>query len=196
MIGDNELLIALNKLETIVVVTDTEGNINYVNDAFEEKYGYSREEALGKNPRILKSGEHDSYFYKDLWNTISNGENWEGDFLNKTKSGRLIWENAKISPIITDGKIKGYIAVKEDITYKKDLEEQFHKEKFLLDELFDNAPVGVLLVKPLYSNEKFEDLIVIKANPIAAGVFNKLGIVGLTMNSFLPEYQQIYSRHQ
>ncbi len=194
MICYEELLLALNKLETIVVVTDAEGKITYVNNAFEEKYGYTKEEAIGQNPRILKSDYHDPSFYKNLWDTILNGITWEGIFQNKSKSGRLIWERSKISPIMVNEKIDGFIAIKEDITYKKELEEQFHKEKFLLDELFDNAPVGVMLFKPIYKNEVFEDLMTIKANPIAADVFNKFGITGMTVRNYLPEYQLIYSK--
>ncbi len=194
MICYEELLLALNKLDTIVVVTDAEGNIRYVNEAFEEKYGYTKEEVIGQNPRILKSDYHNPSFYKNLWDTVLSGITWEGIFQNKTKSGKLIWERAKISPIIVDEKIDGFIATKEDITYKKELEEQFHKEKFLLDELFDNAPVGAMLFKPIYNEGIFEDLMTIKANPIAANVFNKLGITGLTMRNFLDEYEQIYSK--
>ncbi len=194
MICYEELLLALNKLDTIVVVTDADGSIRYVNDAFEEKYGYTKEEAIGKNPRILKSDYHDSSFYKNLWDTVLSGITWEGIFQNKAKSGKLIWERAKISPIIVNEKIDGFIATKEDITYKKELEEQFHKEKFLLDELFDNAPVGAMLFKPIYKDGEFEDLMTIKANPIAANVFNKLGITGMTIRNFLPEYEQIYAK--
>ncbi|MCW3786104.1 PAS domain-containing sensor histidine kinase [Plebeiibacterium sediminum] len=194
MICYEELLLALNRLDTIVVVTDAKGNIRYVNEAFEDKYGYSKEEAIGQNPRILKSDYHDPSFYKNLWDTVLSGITWEGIFLNKTKSGKLIWERAKISPIMVDEEIDGFIATKEDITYKKELEEQFHKEKFLLDELFDNAPVGAMLFKPIYNDGEFQDLMTIKANPIAANVFNKLGITGLTMRNFLEEYEQIYSK--
>ncbi len=188
MLGFDELLLALNELENIVVVSDSEGNIKYVNDAFENKYGYTRDEVIGKNPRILKTDYHDDSFYRDMWKTIKSGDTWEGVFLNKTKSGRLIWEEAKISPIKKNDRINGYIAVKDDITYKKELEEQFHKEKFLLDELFDNAPVGVILFKPVYIDDKVDDLIVIKSNPIAGGVFNRLGLVGLTLKQFLPDF--------
>ena len=191
MIQFEELLLALNELETIVVVSDTEGNIRYVNNAFENKYGYTRDEVIGKDPNIIRTDYHDSSFYKEMWDTISNGETWEGTFLNKTKSGRLIWEEAKISPIHKDGVIDGYIAVKEDITYKKELEEQFHKEKFLLDELFDNAPVGVILFKPVYNNDEIDDIIAVKANPIAGEVFNRLGLVGLTVKRFLPDFPNL-----
>lgn len=191
MIEFEELLLALNELENIVVVTDIDGNIRYVNDAFETKYGYSRNEVLGTNPRVLKTSYHEASFYKEMWKTILNGETWEGTFLNKTKTGRLIWEEAKISPIHKEDRLDGFIAVKEDVTYKKELEEQFHKEKYLLDELFDNAPVGVVLFKPVYYGNRIDDLIVVKANPIAGDVFNKLGLVGLTLMQFLPDFPNL-----
>ncbi len=194
MIKFEELQLALNELETIVVVTDINGNIRYVNNAFESKYGYLRSQVIGHNPKILKTNYHDSHFYKNMWNTISNGETWEGIFLNKTKTGRLIWEDAKISPINKNGIIDGFIAIKDDITYKKELEEQFHKEKFLLDELFDNAPVGVILFQPIITDDIIVDLIVLKANPIAGDVFNKLGLVGLTLKQFLPDSSEIIKR--
>ncbi|WP_066633697.1 PAS domain S-box protein [Labilibacter marinus] len=191
MIQFEELLVALNELENIVVVSDIKGNIRYVNDAFVDKYGYSREEAIGSNPSILRTDYHNDGFYKEMWRTILNGDTWEGTFLNKTKSGRLVWEEAKISPVHKNGELDGFIAVKEDITYKKELEEQFHKEKFLLDELFDNAPVGVILFKPIYAEDRLDDIIVIKANPIAGGVFNRLGLVGLTLKQFLPDFPNL-----
>ncbi len=188
MLNHKELLLALNKLESIVMVTDINGRIRFVNDAFTDKYGYTHEEITGKNPGILKTDYHDIYFYKELWSTILNGETWQGIFRNKTKYGKLIWENARISPIIKDNQIEGFIAIKEDVTSKKELEEQLYKEKFLLDELFDNAPVGVILFNPIYAADVIDDLIVLKANPIAAGIFNKLGIVGLTLKRFLLDY--------
>ncbi len=191
MIQFEELLLALNELENIVVVCDKDGKIRFVNDAFVSKYEYSREEVIGKTPRIIRTNYHDDQFYKDMWRTILNGETWEGTFLNKTKSGRLIWEQAKISPIQQNGKLDGFIAVKEDITYKKELEEQFHKEKYLLDELFNNAPVGVILFKPIYNETIIEDLIAIKANPVAGAVFNQLGIVGLNLSQFLPDFPNL-----
>ncbi|GAF04917.1 PAS domain-containing sensor histidine kinase [Saccharicrinis fermentans] len=194
MIQFDELQLALNELETIVVVTDTKGNIRYVNDAFVSKYGYSRKESMGSNLRMIRTDYHDEQFYKNLWKTILSGETWEGIFLNKSKKGRLIWEEAKISPIKKDGKLNGFIAIKDDITYKKELEEQFHKEKFLLDELFDNAPVGILLFKPLYTDDAISDLIVLKANSIAGKVFNQLGLVGQSLKQFIPEFPEITAR--
>ncbi|SMO66796.1 PAS domain S-box-containing protein [Saccharicrinis carchari] len=194
MIHLEELQLAINELQTIVVVTDINGNIRYVNNAFQEKYGYTPEEVIGRSTRLLKSDFHGKHFYKELWKTIHSGETWEGVFLNKTKSGRLIWEEAKISPVKIDGKIAAFIAIKEDVTYKKELEEQFRKEKFLLDELFDNAPVGVILFEPEFTDEVIIDFKVIKANPIAANVFNSLGLMGLSLKQFLPDFPDLAVR--
>jgi PAS domain S-box-containing protein len=194
MIDFDELLLALNELESIVMVTNREGIIKYVNNAFEDKYGYTKEEVIGHTPQMIKSDYHDKPFYKQCWNTILNGDTWDGIFLNRTKSGRLIWEHAKISPIKKQGEIIGFIAIKEDVTYKKEYEEQFHQEKFLLDELFENAPVGVILFKPIYANEVLKDLIVIKANPIASNIFSQQEITEMTLKDFHPEYEKIYER--
>lgn len=191
MIKLEELQLAINELETIVMVTDINGTIQYVNNSFEEKYGYTCEQAIGQNGRLLKTDYHPKQFYKEMWQTILNGETWEGVFLNKAKSGRLVWEEAKISPIKKDGKVEGFIAIKEDVTYKKELEEQFRKEKFLLDELFDNAPVGVILFEPIYVDNLITDLNVVKANAVAAQVFNRTGLLDLSLKQFLPDFPNL-----
>lgn len=109
-----------------VLITDTEGRIVYVNPAFEEISGYSREEVLGQNPRLLKSGRHDEVFYDDLWRTISSGEVWRGRLVNYRKDGEPFTEDAVISPIRDDaGEIVSYVAVKRDVTREVLLEEQY-----------------------------------------------------------------------
>lgn len=103
-----------------IVITNVEGNIQYVNSKFETVSGYKKEEVIGKNPRVLKSGYTHETDYKNLWKTISNGKEWQGEFHNKRKNGELYWERALISPIFNSvGAITHYIAVKEDITEEK-----------------------------------------------------------------------------
>ncbi len=111
------LALAIEQAGEAVVVTDLEGTIQYVNPAFEQATGYSRLEAVGRNPRILKSGRQDEAFYKNLWDTIGRGETWRGRFVNRRKDGTLYTEEATISPV-RDGKgaIVNYVAVKRDIT--------------------------------------------------------------------------------
>ena len=103
-----------------IVITDPDGRIEYVNHKFCTLTGYSSAEAIGQNPRMLKSGDMSSEKYAELWRTISHGGNWHGEFHNKKKSGELYWESASIAPILDDqGRILRYLAVKEDITNQK-----------------------------------------------------------------------------
>lgn len=114
---------AMDQSIDTIVITDTKGLITYVNPAFEKTTGYSQEEALGKNPRILQSGKHDEMFYHELWQSISEGKTWSGRFVNKKKDGAQFTEEATISPVFSDqGKIVNYVAVKRDISDKLKLE--------------------------------------------------------------------------
>lgn len=119
------LATAIEQAGDVVLVTDRDGKIHYVNPAFEKTTGYSRLEALGAKPSILKSGSHDDGFYKNLWDTIQAGKTWEGRFVNKRKDGSLYQENATISAVLDrDGEIVNFVAVKHDITRQIELEEQ------------------------------------------------------------------------
>jgi len=118
-----ELSVAVEQSPACVVITDIKGNIQYVNHKFIQLTGYSFKEVAGLNPRILKSGEQSAEFYKNLWGTITSGEDWHGEFHNKKKNGELYWESASISPIRgKDGVITNFLAVKEDVTERKKLE--------------------------------------------------------------------------
>ncbi len=104
-----------------VIITDLNGIIEYANPKFVETTGYSLTEALGKNPRILKSGEHSKEFYQELWETIKAGREWRGEFHNRRKDGTLYWEQATISPIYDSaGHMTNFIAIKENITARKE----------------------------------------------------------------------------
>ncbi len=113
-----------------VVITDKIGTIEYVNPAFTRVTGYTFEEAIGQNPRILKSGKHPRSFYQNLWNTILKGNVWHGEFVNRRKDGSLYWERASIAPVKNDeGKITHFVAVKEDITAYKELEAELRRAR-------------------------------------------------------------------
>ena len=108
-----------------IIITDRQGIISYVNPVFTALTGYSSDEAIGRNPRILKSGQVPSETYEELWSTITAGRQWRGEFLNRKKNGELYWESASISPIVNDqGEITNFVAVKEDITERKQVFEQ------------------------------------------------------------------------
>jgi PAS domain S-box-containing protein len=118
-----KLLLAIEQSGSMIVITDAEGAIEYTNPYFEQATGYTRNEVLGKNPRILKSGEHPHAYYKELWQTICSGRSWRGELRNRRKDGALYWESATISPVHDfTGKITHYIATKEDITPRKQSE--------------------------------------------------------------------------
>jgi PAS domain S-box-containing protein len=119
---------AVEQSPASIVVTDTAGKIEYVNPKFTEIAGYTSEEVLGENPRLLKSGEMSLSTYEVLWRTITAGKTWHGEFHNRKKSGELFWALASISPITdADGKITHYVAVAEDITARKGLEDQLRQ---------------------------------------------------------------------
>jgi PAS domain S-box-containing protein len=106
-----------------IVVTDTAGMIDYVNPAFCEMTGYSSKELLGHTTKLINSGYHKNAFYKELWETVSSGNQWKGIFFNKKKNGELYWESSVISPMFDEnGTIVSYVAVKEDITLEKERE--------------------------------------------------------------------------
>jgi PAS domain S-box-containing protein len=122
------LAAAIEHAAETVVVTDAAGNIQYVNPAFESETGYRREEALGQNPRLLKSGKHDDSFYRDMWNTLLSGGTWQGHLVNKRKDGRLYTEKARISPVRdASGAISNFVAVKHDITRELELEQGYRE---------------------------------------------------------------------
>lgn len=119
-----------------IIITDTNGIIQYVNPKTCEISGYTKEELIGKKPSILKSGETPDAEYKKLWESISRGSEWRGEFHNKRKDGSLYWEAASISPIEdAEGNITHYIAVKEDITDKKNLEQELINAKERAEEI-------------------------------------------------------------
>ena len=134
---------AVEQSPASVVITDTDGNIEYVNPKFTQLTGYSLEESLGQNPRILKSGETPPEGYKRMWDTIQSGGEWRGEFHNKKKNGELYWESAVISPITdAQGNITHFLAVKEDITGRKRIEQDEREQRALAEAL--RGIIGVL----------------------------------------------------
>jgi PAS domain S-box-containing protein len=124
--GKDQLRLMSHMVEqspAFVVLTDPEGNIEYVNRKFTEELGYQPEEVIGKNPRILKSGYTSREEYQNLWQTIKNGKEWRGEFRNRRKDGTLLWESALISPMFnTQGETTHFLAIKENITSRKEAE--------------------------------------------------------------------------
>ncbi len=126
---------AVEQSANVIVITDLEGNMEFVNRAFERSTGYSRQEAIGQNPRILKTDYLSEEVYKNLWETINSGNVWEGKFHNKRKDGSTYWEKALISPIKNDaGTIINFVAVKEDITKELAYQQELEQAKEVAEE--------------------------------------------------------------
>ena len=130
-----------------MVITDRDGRIIYVNPHFCTITGYSREEVLGENPRVLKSGVQDETVYADLWQTLSSGRTWKGTFCNRKKNGECFWEEATISPIFSDeGEITHYIAIKEDITERRNISRRLEEESDKLQFVVEYAGFGIAII--------------------------------------------------
>ena len=161
-----KLSMAVEQSPESIVITDLDARIEYVNDAFLRVTGYSREEALGKNPKILQSGKTDPHIYGDMWTTLTQGMAWCGELVNRRKDGSEYSEFANIAPIRQpDGQITHYVAIKEDITEKKAMAEELEHHREHLEELiasrtaelntaiseqnalFDAASAGIVLMK-------------------------------------------------
>ncbi len=131
---------AVEQSPVSVVITDTNGDIEYVNPKFTEATGYSAAEVRGMNSRILKSGEQSPEVYRTLWETITAGREWRGEFHNVRKNGELFWELASISPVTDEsGRITHFVAVKEDVTQRKFAEEALARREQHFRSLIENA---------------------------------------------------------
>jgi len=141
------LTAAVEQSNASIVVTDADARIIFVNAGFSRTTGYSREEAIGQNPRILKSGLTLPETYRELWATLGGGQAWHKELCNKKKNGELYWEASDISPIIdTDGRITHYVAVKDDITQRKQAETTLQEQKNFLSAILENEPECVKLI--------------------------------------------------
>lgn len=185
----NERTIELSKLNKAVeqspisiIITGPDGSIEYVNPKFVEITGYTIDEAIGNNPRILNSGMMPKEFFSDMWNTILAGKEWHGDFANKRKNGEIFWEAASISPLKNErGDITHYVALKEDITERKKTEEALEENRYLLSSIIDNSTSVIYMKdisgKYLLVNNSFEKAVNLSREEI----------IGKTAYDFYPE---------
>lgn len=186
----------LDSLEKIAIVsaTDIKGNITYVNDKFIEISKYSKDELMGQNHRMIKSGYHDEAFYKNLWDTILAGKIWHGEIKNKAKDDTFYWVDSSISPTFDEkGKIMGYVAVRFPITEIKNMEEKLRESEHRLSLNIQNAPMGII--------EWDKDFQVVGWNPAAEKIFgySKAEAMGkhasfIIPDEFKPQVDQIWSQ--
>jgi len=155
---------AVRQSPVSIVITDPRGSIEYVNPMFERLTGYQMHEIAGRNPSILKSGETPPETYAGMWRTIAGGGEWEGEFHNRKKNGELYWEHVRISPIRDEkDAITHFLAVKEDITERKRVEDELVSRNAVLQTVIDHFPGGITLfdgeLQMITCNEEFKRLL-------------------------------------
>lgn len=149
MLQNRVLSQAIEQSSFSFVLTDTSGSIEYVNKYFTDLTGYSKEEAIGNNPRILKSGKMSKLFYQQMWDKLLVGEKWKGEICNISKSGKEFWEMADIFPLKNEkGKTIKYVAVKKNITENRNLKNSLSESSQVLETLMNNVPLGIVLLSP------------------------------------------------
>ncbi len=140
---------AVEQSSASVIITDNNGSIEYVNSAFEKITGYTLDEVLGENPRILQSGLTPADVYEDLWRTVTAGATWNGILCNKKKSGDIFWENVTIFPVLDDsGARTNYIAIKEDISDRKKIEKELAGAEERYRKFFNEDITGDFIAQP------------------------------------------------
>jgi len=140
------LCAAIEQSRTSIMIVDKEGDIVYVNPQFSVLTGYTKEEVIGQNPRFLQSGHTPQDTYKRLWRTLTHGETWVGEFINKKKNGEIFWEQAYISPVFSeDRKLSQYVAVKIDITDRRRRELHERGMRHVLELVSHGAPLHTIL---------------------------------------------------
>lgn len=153
------LLQAIEQAGESVVITDVEGNIEYVNPAFERITGYAKADVLGRNPRLLRSGEQGAETYEKLWDTLLAGRTWQGELINRRKDGATYVEAASISPVRNAaGEIAHFVGVKRDISERKAFESSLQENLAFLNALFESIEEGICVVN--------RDLIIRMTNPV------------------------------
>ena len=134
---------AIEQSPTSVAITNIAAQIEYINSAFTKEAGYTLDEVLGKNPRVLQSGMTDAKVYEDMWSKLTRGESWQGEFVNKRKNGEIFYEEAYISPIQDDtGKTSHYVAVELDVTSRKQAERALRESNKKMDSLLQSLAEG------------------------------------------------------
>ncbi len=155
---------AVEQSPLTVLITDQDGIIEYGNPPLTELTGYTLDEVRGSTPRMFQSGLTPPEIYQQLWNTIKNGQTWHGELQNRRKNGDLFWENISISPVFDeDNTIQHFVAVIEDITERKQAEQELRESEDRFRATFEQVAVGIAHVAPdgrfLRINQKFCDLV-------------------------------------
>ena len=199
---------ALEAAAIAFVITDLEGTILWVNSAFATLTGYTADEAIGRNPRFLRSGKHDRPFYANLWSTILAGKVWHGELTNRRKDGTPYDEEMTITPVLDEaGTVRNFIAIKQDVTERKHAEEERRFRNAILSTQMETSIDGILVVgrrngEILSYNRRFVDMWGIPAGVIESGSDERalqsvLSRLSDHPDEFLQRVEQLHaSRHE
>ena len=142
-----KLSIAVEQSPASVVITDLQANIEYVNPQFTRVSGYTADEVIGKNPRILQSRQTGDDTYRDMWKTLVKGQPWRGELVNRHKNGAVYWEESHIAPVKNaEGRVTHYVAVKTDITERIKTEKMLQESQSHLQAIIENEPECIKVV--------------------------------------------------
>jgi PAS domain S-box-containing protein len=132
-----------------IYITDRDGTITYVNPAFERITGFSEQEAMGKDPKMLSSGMMPEIYFTSLWDSIQKGELWEEEIINRRKDGSIYYANQTIAPITDEeGRVSSYVAIQNDVTHQREADRRLRESETLYRNLFENAADSILLISP------------------------------------------------
>ena len=187
---------AVEQSPGVVIITDTKGQIEYVNPMFYQLYHYTPAEVLGKTPRLLKSGHQRDLLYKQLWQTITSGNQWRGEFLNRRKNGETFWVLVSISPVRDHlGTVTHFVAIQEDITRPKQIEEQLTVKN---DELNHTLEQLTLTQSQLVMQENLASIGQLAAG-VAHEINNPLGFVSSnveTLRIYVDRFREVLAEYR
>ncbi|MBX3009229.1 MAG: PAS domain S-box protein [Melioribacteraceae bacterium] len=183
-----ELSEIIRQTQSTVILTDVQGKIVYVNNAFTELTGYTSEEVIGQSPNILKWDNTCRNIFTQLWDHILKGRSWRGELLNKKKDGTKFWVKVSISPIMDEkGTIINFVAIEDDITFEKYAREEIHKNEKLLSTVLNNAPIVLFII------DNNETVKFARGSLLAELNINPDNTVGRNIKEFLVGFDELYS---
>ncbi len=199
--GLKKLSQAVEQSPVMTIITNIEGTIEYTNLKALELTGYTRDELTGKNPRIFSSGEKPQEEYKILWQTITSGKEWVGEFHNKKKNGEVFWVSVKISPIVDkDGKISHFLAVEEDITERKIAENNLRDSENRYRSIFQGSVDGILITDLASHKIMFANSAQCKMLGYTEQELTSMTIAGIhpegTFEQILAEFERLANREK
>ncbi|MEI8063570.1 MAG: PAS domain S-box protein, partial [Verrucomicrobiota bacterium] len=178
---------ALSAAANAIVITDKQGTVLWANPAFAKLTGYAVAEVLGKNPRVLKSGRHDAEFYRQLWATINAGRVWSGELVNKRKDGSLYTEEMTVTPVANEqGEVINFIAIKQDITERKLIENAIRVSEVRYRSLFENMVEGAAYCQMIIEDDQPLDWVYLSVNPAFEQLTGLKNVIGKRVTEVIP----------